>query len=124
MTPTADAKLQKVFSYSFSSIYDLYLIKVTRKNRTKDELDSLLMWLTGFDSQGLAHMISTQVDLEAFFALCPHFNPLANNMTGTICGVRIEEIENELMKKIRYMDKLVDELAKGKSVEKILTKYQ
>ena len=110
----------RVFSYSFASIYDLYIQKVERKGRTQTDLDTVLFWLTGYNKQTLQKQIDKKNDLETFFAEAPQMNPNVSKITGLICGYRVEEIENKLMQKIRYMDKLVDELAKGKKMEKIL----
>lgn len=109
----------RLFKYSFASIYDLYVQKVERKGRTQEELDTVLCWLTGFDKKALLEQIKNGNDLEAFFAGAK-LNPNADKITGIICGVRVEEIEDKLVQKIRYMDKVVDELAKGKAIEKIL----
>ncbi|MBL7932721.1 MAG: DUF2200 domain-containing protein [Bacteroidia bacterium] len=112
----------KVFAYSFSSIYNLYLQKVEKKARTKAELDEVLFWLTGYNKTSLQKQIDKKSDLKTFFAEAPQLNPNVSKITGVICGYRVEEIEDKLMQKIRYMDKLVDELAKGKTMEKILRK--
>jgi hypothetical protein len=111
---------QRVFRISFASVYPLYVQKVEKKGRTKKELDEVLCWLTGFSAQGLAAQITKKNDLQAFFSEAPSLHPNATKITGVVCGVRIEDIEDPLMKKIRYMDKLVDELAKGRAMEKIL----
>jgi len=110
----------KVFKMSFASIYPHYVKKVEKKNRTRDELDEVICWLTGYHSVDLARVIDDQIDLETFFEQAPAMNPNTPLITGVICGVRVEEIEDPLMQKVRYMDKLVDELAKGKAMEKIL----
>ena len=112
----------RVFSYSFASIYDLYIQKVERKGRTQTDLDTVLFWLTGYNKQTLQKQIDKKNDLETFFAEAPQMNPNVSKITGVICGYRVEEIEDKLMQKIRYMDKLVDEVAKGKTMEKILRK--
>ena len=112
----------RVFAYSFASIYKLYIQKVERKERTKEDLDIVLFWLTGYNKKTLQQQIDKNNDLETFFAQAPQMNPNVSKITGVICGYRVEEIENKLMQKIRYMDKLVDELAKGKTMEKILRK--
>jgi hypothetical protein len=112
----------KVFSMPFSSVYPLYLQKAEKKGRTKEELDEVLIWLTGYDIQSLQQQINNKSDLKTFFDNAPIINPNVSKITGTICGIRVEEIEDKLMQKIRYMDKLVDELAKGKPMEKILRK--
>ena len=105
---------------SFAGVYPHYVAKAEKKGRTKKELDEVICWLTGYDARTLADQIKRKTDLETFFSEAPALNPNAGKITGTICGVRIEDIENPLMRKIRYMDKLVDELAKGRPMEKIL----
>jgi len=110
----------RIFGTSFASIYPLYVTKVERKDRDKAEVDQVICWLTGYDAEGLAKTIASGVDLETFFAQAPGLNPNASLIKGVICGVRVEEIEDPLMQKIRYMDKLVDELAKGKKLASIL----
>ena len=112
----------RVFAYSFASIYRLYIEKVEKKGRTQADLDTVLFWLTGYNKKTLQQQIDKKNDLETFFAQAPQLNPNVSKITGVICGYRVEEIENKLMQKIRYMDKLVDELAKGKTMEKILRK--
>lgn len=104
----------------FATVYPLYITKVERKSRTKDEVDEVIMWLTGYSSEQLQKQIVDKVTFETFFNDAPELNPNVNLITGSICGYKIQEIEDPLMKNIRYMDKLVDELAKGKSVLKIL----
>ena len=111
---------KKVFQYSFASIYRLYKEKIEKKERTAEELDTVILWLTGYDEKQLKQQIEKKSDLETFFAEAPNLNPNASKITGMICGYRIEEIEDPLLQKIRYMDKLVDELAKGRKMEKIL----
>ncbi|PZR53807.1 DUF2200 domain-containing protein [Xylanimonas oleitrophica] len=110
----------RVFGMSFASIYPLYLQKVERKGRTREDVDRVITWLTGYDEAGLAKAIADEVDLETFFAQAPALNPNVTLITGVICGYRVEEIEDPLMQKIRYMDKLVDEVARGKKMESIL----
>ncbi|WP_353814113.1 DUF2200 domain-containing protein [Agromyces sp. SYSU T00266] len=110
----------RIYGMSFGSIYPLYVQKVERKDHTKAELDRVLTWLTGYDDAGLDEAIADGRSLEAFFADAPAFNPNAALITGVICGVRVEEIEEPLMQKIRYMDKLVDEVARGKKMTSIL----
>ena len=112
----------RVFAYSFASIHKLYIEKVEKKGRTKEELDTVLFWLTGYNKKTLQQQIDKKNDIETFFAEAPQLNANVSKITGVICGYRVEEIENKLMQKIRYMDKLVDELAKGKTMEKILRK--
>ena len=110
----------RIYSMSFASVYPLYVAKVERKGRSKEEVDRVISWLTGYDEAGLAKVVADEVDLETFFADAPELNPRASLITGVICGHRVEEIEDPLMQKIRYLDKLVDELARGKAMEKIL----
>ena len=112
----------KIFSMPFSSVYPLYINKVERKNREKKELDEVIYWLTGYDEAGLAEQIAKDVSMATFFDESPQLNPNMNLIKGVVCGVRVEEIDNPMMQKIRYLDKLVDELAKGKSLEKIFRK--
>ncbi|MFD4421418.1 DUF2200 domain-containing protein [Agromyces sp. NPDC058484] len=114
--PTQD----RIFGVSFASIYPLYVQKVERKNRSKDELDQVISWLTGYDDDGLDRAIGAGVDLRTFFAEAPEINQGASLITGVICGIRVEEIGDPLMQQIRYMDKLVDELARGKKMSAIL----
>ncbi|MFN8256809.1 MAG: DUF2200 domain-containing protein [Bacteroidales bacterium] len=112
----------RIFALPFANVYPLYIQKVEKKGRTKAELDGLIFWLTGYNSQSLQEQIDAKTDFETFFAQAPQLNPNASMITGLICGYRVEEIEDKLMQKIRYLDKLVDELAKGKPMEKILRK--
>ncbi len=112
----------RVFKTSFASVYPFYIQKAEKKGRTKAEVDAVIFWLTGYDEQTLQQQIDRNVDFETFFAQAPHLNPNVSKITGVICGYRVEEIEDQLMQKIRYLDKLVDELAKGKSMDKILRK--
>ena len=112
----------RVFAYSFASIYKLYIQKVERKGRTQADLDTVIFWLTGYNKKTLQQQIDKNNDLETFFAQAPQMNSNVSKITGVICGYRVEDIEDKLMQKIRYMDKLVDELAKGKTLEKILRK--
>jgi len=112
----------KVFKMPFASVYPLYIQKVEKKGRTKAELDEIIFWLTGYNQQTLLQHINNKSDFQTFFAQAPQINPNVKLITGVICGYRVEEIEDELMRKIRYLDKLVDELAKGKTMDKILRK--
>jgi hypothetical protein len=105
---------------SFASVYPLYLKKAERKGRSKEEVDTVIFWLTGYDQQTLQQQIDRKTDFETFFAEAPQLNPDVSKITGVICGYRVEEIEDKLIQKVRYLDKLVDELAKGKAMEKIL----
>ena len=111
---------ERVFRMAFASVYPHYVAKAEKKGRTKEEVDTVIRWLTGYDRKGLQQQIDRRVDFETFFAEAPRFNPNASKITGVICGYRVEEIDDKLMQKIRYLDKLIDELAKGKAMEKIL----
>ena len=115
-------KNEKVFKMSFASVYPHYLNKAEKKGHTKAELDTIICWLTGYTQKQLQQQIDKKTDFETFFAQAPQLNPNVSKITGVICGYRVEEIEDKLMQKIRYLDKLVDELAKGKTMEKILRK--
>ena len=110
----------KIFAMPFARVYPMYVQKAERKKRTKKEVDQIICWLTGYDQKGLQKQVKNEVDFKTFFGDAPAFHPNASLITGVVCGVRVEEIEDPLMQKIRYMDKLVDELAKGKAMEKIL----
>jgi len=110
----------KIYSMSFAKVYPLYVAKAERKGRTKAEVDEIIGWLTGYDESGLEARLAEETDLEGFFAQSPRLNPLRAEITGVVCGVRVEDIDEELMREIRYLDKLIDELAKGKSMAKIL----
>ena len=110
----------RIFTMAFSKVYPLYVQKAERKNRTKDEVDQIIRWLTGYNQAGLEKQISQQSDFESFFAQAPAIHPDASLIKGMVCGVRVEEVQDPLMQKIRYLDKLIDELAKGKAMEKIL----
>jgi len=109
-----------IFAITFSRVYPLYVQKAERKNRTKEEVDQIICWLTGYDQAGLRQQIKKENDLETFFAQAPAVHPNSALIKGVVCGVRVEEIEDPLLQKIRYLDKLIDELAKGKTMEKIL----
>jgi hypothetical protein len=111
--------VHRIFGISFASVYPLYIEKVERKGRSKEELDQVIEWLTGFDEAEVQRHIAERTTFEDFFADA-HLNPNASLITGVVCGVRVQEIEDPLMQKIRYLDKLVDELAKGKAMEKVL----
>ncbi|TDW47296.1 hypothetical protein EV144_105315 [Flavobacterium sp. 270] len=110
----------RIFTTSFASVYPHYITKAEKKGRTKEELDTIIFWLTGYNQQQLQHIIDNRTDFETFFEEAPQLNPNVSKITGVICGWRVEEMEDKLMQKIRYLDKLVDELAKGKTMEKIL----
>jgi hypothetical protein len=110
----------RVFAMKFSKVYPMYVAKAERKNRTKEEVDRIICWLTGYDAAGLRRQIEREHDIETFFAQAPAFHPNSALIQGVVCGVRVEEVEDPLMRKVRYLDKLIDELAKGKAMEKIL----
>jgi hypothetical protein len=110
----------RIFGMSFARIHPLYVAKAERKGRTREEVDQVITWLTGYDAAGLEQAIADEVDLETFFAQAPGMNPATAEITGVVCGVRVEEIEDPLMQQIRWMDKLVDELARGKKMTSIL----
>ena len=110
----------RIYRTSFGSVYPLYVAKAEKKGRAKAEVDEVISWLTGYSPEALAAMIADGTDFETFFAQAPAMNPARSAITGTICGVRIEAIEEPVMREIRYLDKLVDELAKGRPMEKIL----
>lgn len=111
----------RVYKMSFASVYPLYIKKVERKGRTKEEVDQIIFWLTGYDEKALQKIIDNKTDFETFFANAK-LNPNVSKITGVICGYRVEDIEDKLMQQVRYLDKLIDELAKGKAMEKILRK--
>ena len=110
----------RVFKMSFAGVYPHYIQKAAKKGRTKEEVDAVICWLTGYNQQTLQQQIDKKINFKNFFEEAPQLNPNASKITGVICGYRIEEIEDKLMQKIRYLDKLIDELAKGKTMEKIL----
>ena len=110
---------ERVFAMKFSSVYPLYVQKAERKDRTKEQVDELICWLTGYDQTGLEKHIEMETDFETFFTQAPAFNPNASLIKGVVCGVRVEEVDDPLMQKIRYLDKLIDELARGKKFENI-----
>jgi hypothetical protein len=112
----------RAFKMSFARVYPLYIQKAEKKGRSKDDVDAVIFWLTGYNEKTLQQQIDRNIDFETFFAEAPQMNPNVSKITGVICGYRVEEIEDKLMQKIRYLDKLVDELAKGKTMEKILRK--
>ena len=112
----------KIFTTSFASVYPLYIQKAEKKGRTKEEVDEIILWLSGYTKTAFQQQIDNSVDFKTFFEKAPQLNPNVTLIKGTICGYRVEEMEEGLMKKIRYLDKLVDELAKGKAMEKILRK--
>lgn len=110
----------RIFTMPFAKVYPMYIQKAERKDRTEEEVDQIICWLTGYDQVGLQQQIERENDFETFFAQAPAMNPNSSLIKGVVCGVRVEEVEDPLMQKIRYMDKLIDELAKGKAMEKIL----
>ena len=110
----------RIYTMSFASVYPHYITKAEKKGRTKEEVDEIIRWLTGYSQEELEAHLEKQTDFETFFAEAVHLNPSRSLIKGVICGVRVEEIEEPLMQEIRYMDKLIDELAKGKKMEKIL----
>ena len=110
----------RIFAMAFAKVYPLYVQKAERKNRTKEEVDQIICWLTGYDQAGLEQQIEQENDFETFFREAPALHPNSSLIKGVVCSVRVEEIEDPLMQKIRYLDKLIDELAKGKAMEKIL----
>lgn len=112
----------RVYRMSFATVYPLYIKKAEKKGRTKAEVDDIIFWLTGYDKQTLQKQIDAKTDFETFFAQAPQLNPNVSKITGIICGYRVEEIEDKLMQKVRYLDKLVDELATGRAMDKILRK--
>lgn len=110
----------RIYSMSFASVYPLYIAKAEKKGRTKAEVDQIILWLTGYTQKGLEKVLQQQTNFEDFFAEAPAMNPARELIKGVICGIRVEEIEEETMREIRYLDKLIDELARGKAMEKIL----
>jgi hypothetical protein len=110
----------RVFAMKFAKVYPLYVQKAERKNRTKEEVDQIICWLTGYDQAGLQQQIDQENDFETFFAQAPAFHPNSSLIKGVVCGIRVEEIQDPLMQRVRYLDKLIDELALGKAMEKIL----
>ena len=110
----------RIFAMAFAKVYPMYVQKAERKNRTKEEVDRIIRWLTGYTQAGLAKHLKQQTDFETFFDRAPAMHPNTSLITGIVCGVRVEDVEDPLMQKIRYLDKLIDELAKGKAMEKIL----
>jgi len=112
----------RVYRMSFARVYPLYIQKAEKKGRTKEEVDTIIYWLTGYNKQTLQKQIDKKNDFETFFAEAPEINPNVSKITGVICGYRVEEIEDKLVQRVRYLDKLIDELAKGRAMEKILRK--
>ena len=114
----------RVYAMKFSKVYPMYVQKAERKNRTKEEVDQIICWLTGYSPAGLKKQLAQENDIETFFAQAPAFHPSSSLIKGVVCGVRLEDIEDPLMRKIRYLDKLIDELSKGKAMEKILRQWE
>ncbi|MDF2517881.1 MAG: hypothetical protein K0R59_3177 [Sphingobacterium sp.] len=112
----------RIYRMSFAGVYPHYIQKAEKKGRTIEEVNEIIFWLTGYDETSLNQVIADKIDFEQFFSQAPNFNSNATKITGVICGYRIEDIEDPLVQKVRYLDKLIDELAKGKSMEKILRK--
>lgn len=112
----------KLYTMSFAKVYPLYINKAERKGRTKGEVDEIILWLTGYSQEELEDQIEKEIDFETFFDQAPNMNPSRSLIKGVVCGIRVEDIEEPLMQEIRYLDKLIDELAKGKVMEKILRK--
>lgn len=111
---------ERIYRILFSSVYPLYIKKAEKKGRTKEDVDTIIFWLTGYNKQTLQQQIDKKSDFKTFFAEAPQMNPNASKITGVICGYRVEEIEDKLVQKMRYLDKMIDELAKGKKMDKIL----
>ncbi len=118
-TPVPEQE-HRIYGTSFSSVYPHYVTKAERKGRTKDEVDQIIRWLTGYTAKGLAKELERETDFRSFFASAPAMNPDRRLVKGVVCGIRVEDIEEPLMQEIRYLDKLIDELARGKAMEKIL----
>jgi hypothetical protein len=110
----------RIYKMSFAGVYPHYIQKAEKKGRTKEEVDAIIFWLTGYDEKTLQEVIERKTDFETFFGQAPQINPNISKITGVICGYRVEDIEDDVIQKVRYLDKLIDELAKGKSMEKIL----
>lgn len=114
--------MNKIFDFHFAHIYQLYIQKVNKKSHTKDEVNQIISWLTGYDNEQLNVLTKSDITLKDFFDKAPQINPNSKLIKGSICGIRVEDIEDPMLQKIRYLDKLIDELAKGKSMDKILRK--
>jgi hypothetical protein len=115
-------KKQQIFSMPFAKVYPYYIQKAEKKKKTKEEIDKIICWLTGYTQKGLEKQLNSEIDFKTFFKEAPKLNPNVKKITGLICGYRVEEIEDPLMRKIRYLDKLIDELSRGKKMESILRK--
>ncbi len=122
MKTESEATLKRIYTMKFSGVYPHYINKAEKKGRTKDEVDAVIYWLTGYSIKGLQKQLANQTTFETFFEQAPKMNPLRSLITGTICGVKLAEIKDPLMREIRYLDKLIDELAKGKKLDKVLRK--
>ena len=122
MNQEETGRKHRIYTMSFASVYPLYITKAEKKGRTKKEVDQIICWLTGYSQKGLEKQLEKKTDFETFFARAPQLNPSRALIKGVICGVRLEDIKDPIMKEIRYLDKLIDELAKGKTMEKILRK--
>ncbi len=120
MKPTSEATLKRVYAMAFGGVYPAYVAKAEKKGRTKEEVDEVIRWLTGYEQAELEREIEARTNVEQFFERAPRLNPFRTLVTGTVCGVRVEEIEDPIMREVRYLDKLVDELAKGRPMHKIL----
>lgn len=118
--PLPEAKTDRIFRTVFAELYPLYIRKAERKGRSRAEVDEIICWLTGYDAEGLAEQLEKRVDVEAFFSAAPRIHPNSVRVRGVVCGVRVEDIEDPLMRGLRRLDKLIDELAKGRPMEKIL----
>ncbi len=114
--------LERVYKMSFAGVYPHYIAKAEKKGRTKEEVDEIIYWLTGYNEKQLQKILADKTNFETFFKKAPQINPNVNKITGVICGYRVEDIEDDIMQKARYLDKLIDELAKGKAMDKILRK--
>lgn len=112
----------RIYTMSMASVYPMYVAKAERKGRTKEEVDEIIRWLTGYSQKQLNDQLKKEIDIETFYTNAPHMNPSRKLITGLICGIRVEDIKEPIMQEIRYLDKLIDELAKGKVMEKILLK--
>lgn len=122
MKQANEKTLQRVYKMAFATVYPLYITKVEKKGRTKEEVDEVIRWLTGYSQKEIEDQIAKETNFETFFSDAPLLNPNRSLITGVICGVQVEDIEDPIMREVRYMDKLIDELAKGKAMEKILRK--
>ncbi|TLF44381.1 DUF2200 domain-containing protein [Maribacter aurantiacus] len=118
----SEPRKHRIYTMSFAGVYPHYIAKAEKKGRTKEDVDTIIFWLTGYDREALANIIENKTNFETFFDEAPKLNPNVSKITGVICGYRVEEIEDKLLQKVRYLDKLVDELAKGKAMDKILRK--